>query len=72
MAETTFTSSSVYAGAQTTASWIASKLPKELANPQVGIICGSGLGGLAQTVSKEPILEFTYGDIPGFVSSAGE
>ena len=44
-----------------------SKLPKEYSNGkvQVGIVCGSGLGGLA-TLLKGPIKEFDYKDIPGF------
>lgn len=34
--------------------------------PRVLIICGSGLGGIANVLHKEPRLEVPYGDIPGF------
>lgn len=34
--------------------------------PRVLIICGSGLGGIANVLHEEPRLEIPYGDIPGF------
>lgn len=34
--------------------------------PRVLIICGSGLGGIANVLHSEPRLEIPYGDIPGF------
>lgn len=34
--------------------------------PRVLIICGSGLGGIANVLLPEPRLEIPYGDIPGF------
>lgn len=37
-----------------------------LSKPRVLIICGSGLGGIANILHKEPRLEVPYGDIPGF------
>lgn len=38
-------------------------------NPRVLIICGSGLGGIASVLHKEPRLELPYGSIPGFKTS---
>lgn len=37
--------------------------------PRVLIICGSGLGGIANVLLPEPRLEIPYGDIPGFQES---
>lgn len=34
--------------------------------PRVLIICGSGLGGIADILHQEPRLEIPYGEIPGF------
>ncbi|AOW07894.1 nucleoside phosphorylase domain-containing protein [Yarrowia lipolytica] len=45
---------------------ISDKLPKELQNPQIGIVCGSGLGGLANALKAEPQVTIEYKDIPGF------
>ena len=38
--------------------------------PTIGIICGSGLGGLAEAVENKEIL--INGDIPGFPVSTGK
>ncbi|RXW19681.1 hypothetical protein EST38_g6188 [Candolleomyces aberdarensis] len=43
---------------------IRSKLPEKLQNPQIGIICGSGLSGLVDTLREVVIIQ--YDDIPGF------
>ncbi|GEQ66397.1 hypothetical protein JCM33374_g60 [Metschnikowia sp. JCM 33374] len=37
-----------------------------LRNPRVLIICGSGLGGIANILHSEPKLEIKYEEIPGF------
>jgi len=50
-----------------TASFIRSKLS---AAPEVGIILGTGLGGLADKIETETVLEYT--DIPGFPVSTVE
>ncbi|RUS17885.1 nucleoside phosphorylase domain-containing protein [Endogone sp. FLAS-F59071] len=46
-------------------------LPVEFHPPsvKVGIICGSGLGGLVDTIDRLTIKEFAYGKIPGFPES---
>lgn len=41
----------------------------ELTQPRVMIICGSGLGGIANILADEPKVEISYNDIPGFKSS---
>ncbi|KAI8928683.1 nucleoside phosphorylase domain-containing protein [Entophlyctis helioformis] len=50
------------------AMYLHTRLPAALAKPQVGIICGSGLGGLVNAM-EAPLVEFEYKDIPGFATS---
>ncbi|CAG8719952.1 10802_t:CDS:2, partial [Racocetra fulgida] len=47
--------------------YLRARLPLELSTPKVAIICGSGLGQLADIIQDK--VEFAYEDIPGFVSS---
>ena len=54
-----------------TAAHIRSLLPKTLQQPKVAIVCGSGLGGLADTLNPSPRIEAPYGEIPGFAVSTG-
>ncbi|KAI9824823.1 MAG: hypothetical protein M1826_007245 [Phylliscum demangeonii] len=42
------------------------QIPAELQHPSIGIICGSGLGGLAHSVHDKPRCEVAYKDIRGF------
>jgi len=44
-------------------------LSKTQVKPTIGIICGSGLGGLVDNVEDRE--EFRYEDIPGFPVSTG-
>ena len=46
-------------------------LPLELARPSTGIICGSGLGELANAVNSNLQVEIPYLDIPHFPRSTG-
>lgn len=41
----------------------------ELAKPRALVICGSGLGGIANILLPEHKLEISYGEIPGFKTS---
>ncbi|KAF7587465.1 hypothetical protein BBP40_007210 [Aspergillus hancockii] len=41
-------------------------LPVPLQKPRVAIVCGSGLGGLANTICDKPRAEFDYSSIPHF------
>ena len=51
--------------------YLQAKVPLELLRPVVGIICGSGLSGLADNVLLEPRFETSYADIPHFPPSTG-
>lgn len=68
----TLGSPNAYARATETAQYVRSQLPKSLQNPRVAIVCGSGLGGLADTIEPEPKVELAYGTIPNFPQSTGE
>jgi purine-nucleoside phosphorylase len=49
------------------------KLPEELAQPRVAIVCGSGLGGLAECINKDgPRWEIDYKDVPNFPVPSGK
>ncbi|KAF2205167.1 hypothetical protein GQ43DRAFT_408058 [Delitschia confertaspora ATCC 74209] len=48
---------------------IRSVLPESLQNPKVAIVCGSGLGGLADTIESEPKHEIPYSAIPNWPQS---
>lgn len=50
-------------------STLKAQLPPRLRSPQTAIICGSGLGGLADNVLPEPRYEIDYADVPGFPKS---
>ncbi|KAF2107506.1 nucleoside phosphorylase domain-containing protein [Lophiotrema nucula] len=65
----TLASPGVYQRATESTLHIRSKLPEVLQNPKVAIVCGSGLGGLAETIEPEPKIELAYGDIPHFPQS---
>lgn len=52
---------------QKTADWLMSRTKHR---PQVAIICGSGLGMLAETLKCQD--SFAYSDIPGFSQSTGD
>lgn len=71
MAATTFTPDSIVSAARETVSFISSRLAEypQLACPNFGIICGSGLGGLAGTIAPTPQVVIEYADIPGFAVS---
>lgn len=60
-----------YVRATETAKYVRSQLPETLQNPKVAIVCGSGLGGLADTIEPEPKVELAYGTIPHFPKSTG-
>ncbi|KAI9493255.1 purine nucleoside phosphorylase [Zychaea mexicana] len=53
----------------TSCNFLKEKLPEHFHNVRLGIICGSGLGGLVDTIEQSSKVEFLYGDIPGFVTS---
>ncbi|KAJ5166503.1 purine nucleoside phosphorylase [Penicillium canariense] len=57
---------SAFDRANETVSFLKSRLPESLQSPKVAIVCGSGLGGLADTVHAEPRAEYDYASIPHF------
>jgi purine-nucleoside phosphorylase len=61
-----------YAKAVETVEFLRLKLPTELAKPRVAIVCGSGLGGLVETLNDDVKEEWAYKDVPHFPQSTGE
>uniref|UniRef100_A0A8C9RPH7 Purine nucleoside phosphorylase n=3 Tax=Scleropages formosus TaxID=113540 RepID=A0A8C9RPH7_SCLFO len=53
-----------FTGCKSTAEWL---LAQKAARPQVGIVCGSGLGGLGEMLKDQVV--FKYEDIPSFPQS---
>jgi len=51
--------------------YLREHIPPELQLPSVGIICGSGLGSLANAVLPGKQVELDYQDIPHFPRSTG-
>lgn len=62
----------IFQKAGESASFIRSKLPTELQSPRVAIVCGSGLGGIADTINKDVEVEIDYLDIPNFPKTTGK
>lgn len=62
-----FSSSFSYEDCKATADWL---LAQTDVRPLVGIVCGSGLGGLADMLKDQVV--FNYKDIPNFPQSTGE
>ena len=61
----------VYGRASITADFLRRDLPAQLQRPKVAVICGSGLGGLAEEIEADPRVDVPYSDIPGFPVSTG-
>ena len=53
---------------QTTLTYLLDKLPPQLKQCKLGVICGSGLSGLVNCFDDQP-QEFQYIDIPHFKHS---
>ena len=51
--------------------YLQAKVPSKLHQPVIGIICGSGMNGLADAVLPDPRFEIPYTDIPHFPPSTG-
>ncbi|KAL5394156.1 hypothetical protein PMIN02_005234 [Paraphaeosphaeria minitans] len=65
----TLAAPNAYVRASETADYVRSKLPEVLQKPKVAIVCGSGLGGLVDTIDAEPKVELAYSTIPNFPRS---
>ena len=46
-------------------------VPQGLITPHTGVICGSGLGGLAAAINQASCVEVAYHDIPHFPPTTG-
>jgi purine nucleoside phosphorylase len=64
-------SQAAFDAASEAAESIRKHLKSDLANPNIAVICGSGLGGLADSVDTEDKVEIPYKDIPHFAVSTG-
>uniref|UniRef100_A0A093UW22 Purine nucleoside phosphorylase n=1 Tax=Talaromyces marneffei PM1 TaxID=1077442 RepID=A0A093UW22_TALMA len=62
-------SSTVFSKAQEAAKFLRERLDLGLQKPKVAIVCGSGLGGLADSVHEQPRVEIEYSSIPYFPRS---
>lgn len=51
--------------------YLKGQIPSELDRPTIAIICGSGLGGLADLVLPQLHQEVQYRDIPHFPTGQG-
>lgn len=63
---------SLYDRASETAQALQHELPEGLRKPKVAIVCGSGLGGLQQTINDGIKFEKPYADIPNWARSTGQ
>lgn len=63
---------SLFERAKQAASFLKGRLPEDLRTPKVAIVCGSGLGGLADTVHAELRAEYDYSSIPYFPRPTGK
>jgi purine-nucleoside phosphorylase len=64
-------STTVFSKAQEAANFLQGRLDPKLQKPKVAIVCGSGLGGLADAVHEQPRTEIHYSLIPHFPQSTG-
>ncbi|KAL8928026.1 MAG: hypothetical protein Q9208_002101 [Pyrenodesmia sp. 3 TL-2023] len=62
--------STAFSRASETVQFLEKQLPEALRRPRLGVICGSGLGSLAETVLPQPTEEVPYTSIPHFPSSS--
>jgi len=53
--------------------FLQGKLPDHFRSPRIAVICGSGLGGLAETVKQtsKSFISFDYAAIPHFPQATG-
>jgi purine-nucleoside phosphorylase len=49
---------------------IRARVPPNLVSPKVGIVCGSGLSGLGDSIRDKVVVP--YGDLEGFGESGGK
>lgn len=54
------------------AEYLKQRIPEHFKEARLAIICGSGLGGLVDTIEQSSKIEIPYNEIPGFVTSTGK
>lgn len=64
-------STTIFSKAQEAANFLRERLDQALQKPKVAIVCGSGLGGLADAVHEQSRTEIEYSSIPYFPRSTG-
>lgn len=64
--------SDIYEKACESAKYIKSLYPDGFFTPKIAIICGTGLGGIANILDKPSKVEIPYENIPGFMVSTGK
>jgi len=64
-------SPNLFVRAKATTDQLQRELPKELRHPKIAIICGSGLGGLADSINAQPRVEIGYAQTLNFPVSTG-
>ena len=65
-------SSDVLLRAKEAAQFIHSKVPAAFSNPRIAIVCGSGLGGIADLINEHERTVINYSDIPHFPQITGQ
>lgn len=63
--------STAFSRASETVQFLEKQLPEALQRPRLGVICGSGLGSLVETILPQPTQEVPYTSIPHFPSISG-
>lgn len=64
--------STCFEQAKEAAAFLERGLPDGLRSPKVAVICGSGLGGLANTIQEASKVEYEYSSIPHFPLPTGK
>jgi len=65
-------SSEILPRAKEAAQFIQSKVPAAFSNPRIAIVCGSGLGGIADLINEHERTVINYSDIPHFPQITGQ
>lgn len=63
--------SDVLSRAKEAAQFIQSKVPANFSKPRIAIVCGSGLGGIADLINDNERTVINYSDIPHFPQITG-
>lgn len=67
-----FESTDIYRKAKETADYLRERVSADFQTPKIAIICGSGLGGLANTIHAARKAVYAYASIPHFPRPTGQ